>query len=517
MVGVLVACMVFVAACGGGDDDDDAVGESDAGNSEKPRLVVAIPADPPNMDLMRDISTIIWKNIGPSVAESLASLEFDGDETRVEPLLATGWEQVDELRWRVELRDDVEFSTGDPMTADDVAASINYGIHETSGFWDTFYSTVDSAEVVDEHTVDLVLNAPDPILPKRLPFLKVMPANTLDPDATTPPTTFVGVGQYVLAKWDRGQRIVLEPNENYYGDPAAYSSVEFIVRPEESARVAAVEAGEAHIAWEISPDSADRVDQVLSPGGYEIAGYVLNTVGQKAGGSIMEDKNVRIAINHAIDREAIRDSIYGGRAQLPKCQYNPQQFSGPDPDLVDYEYDPDLARQMITDAGVEGATVEIYSTPYFPRTDELSAAVAEYFNAVGLKANITTVEFDKWIELYSGVGGKGGELPYDMTSITHGNDLFESTVKTFDNIKSLDAGGGRWMIGDPAIDEAIAEAVSADLDTREVEMNEVWQMFCEGAYALPIVAPELLYGATEDVVWEPKPNGDFNLVDVVLK
>ena len=530
-IGIVIAVALLAAACSDSDDgatestgdateatvgdttDSEEASDEPTVESEKPELVIAIPGEPPSMDLMRSPSTLLWAVVAPNVAEALATSNFGADGVTVEPLLATSWEQTDELTWRVELRDGVTFSNGDPMTAEDVAASINYGIDETSGYYDTFYSTVAEAMPAGDLAIDIVLNAPDPILPRRLPFLKVMPQSILSPEALA--TTFEGVGPYVLTAWDRGQQIVLEPSENYWGDEPRYSRIVFLIRPEEGSRVAAVQAGEADIAREINAESAGLVPQVLNAGAYEVAGFMLNTTGQKEGGSIMENKLVRLAVNHAVDRAAIRDSLFAGQADVSHCQYNPITFAGTDPALEDYEYDPELARQLIQEAGVEGATVQIYAMNLFPKADELSAVLGQYLEEIGLVAELTTVELDQWLEFYA-AGAAGGNVPYDLTTLYHGNDLFESTVKTFDSLKSSELGGGRWLIDDDRLDTAVLAAQQSPLDARVARMQEVWHIFCDEAYALPLVSPEFLYGAGDNVEWTPPPNGEMVIDDILL-
>lgn len=477
-------------------------------------LVIAIPAEPPSMDLMREASTVLYALVAPNIAEGLAYLDINGDGD-VEPLLAESWEQVDEQTWRISLRDDVNFSNGDPMTAEDVAASINYGIGEDSSYYDTFYSTVEGAEAVDDTTVEVSLNQPDPIFYRRLPFLRVMPESALNPEDMV--SHFEGTGPYVLAEWRRGQSILLERNDSYWGEEPSFETVEYIIRSDENVRVAAVAAGEADIAYQVSSEAEEQVPQLIASPGLEVAGFMLNGASQKPGGSVMADERVRVAVNHAIDRQAIADSIFDGRATLPKCQYNPSFFVGTNSDLVDYDYDPELAKNLISEAGAEGATIDIYTYVDWQKAEELSEAVANYLTDVGLKPQLHPMQLDQWLEFYL-AAAEDKDLPLDMMNLYHSNELFESTVKTFDTMLSVEGGGGRWLIADPELDSAIEEAKTAeDLSEREGNMQRVWEIFCGNADGLPIVVPDFLYAAGANIEWEPRLNAEIVVSEIGVR
>jgi peptide/nickel transport system substrate-binding protein len=455
------------------------------------------------MDLMRESSSVQYAVLAPNVAKGLAYLDVNGDGT-IKPELATGWEEVSPKTWSVDLRTDAMFSNGNPMTAEDVVASINYGITDFTPYYDTFYPTVKDAEVVDEDTIEIHLLTPDPVLPERLVFMKPMPAETLEDPKAHQTEPFVGVGPYKITEWARGDSITLVPNEYYTGDDAAtFSEVKFIFRSDVSVRAATVAAGEADMAWQLGEEQKGQVPKVIEGNGFEVAGFILNSVGQKEGGSIMEDKNVRLAVQHAVDRQAIADSLFGGFAALPNCQGNPPEFPGLNPDLVDYEYDPDLARQLIKDAGVEGATVTLLTTDFWFKSQEFTEVIANYLNEVGLKTKIIPSNLDKWLEYYGG-NGEGVPNPADMHIVYHSNELYDSTIKTFDNMLSRDIGAGQWLIADDTLDDLILDSkAEEDLDVRLQKTGDVWKRYCDEAYKLDVAAPSVIHGVGEGIDWDP--------------
>lgn len=232
----------------------------------------------------------------------------------------------------------------------------------------------------------------------------------------------------------------------------------------------------------------------------------------------MQDKRVRIAVNNAIDRQAVAATIFGTLASLPLGQYNPQSVLGTDPELKDYPYDVAAAKALIKDAGAEGKPVVIgtmFST--FPKSKELSEAVAGYLTAIGLQPKIQVFEYAQWLAAYQS-HNRGVKQPYDLLVVYHGNEFFESSMKTFDNLKSIAAGGGNFLIADPEIDRLVLATTPEKSPAKRLDlMRQVWRIFRGQAYALPIAVPEVLNGANEHVQWEPRADQLFYVAQVGWK
>jgi peptide/nickel transport system substrate-binding protein len=513
LASLVVALPLALTGCGSSSSSGSGPGSS----GSVPTLSIAIPTEPASMDVMREIASPLTEQIAPNVVQSLAVLDLSkpGDK-QVQPSLATSWKEDNPKQWTVKIRSGVKFSNGETMTAKDVVASVEYGIQSAAAsYYQGYYPTVASAKEVNSTTVTFKMNTPDPDFPRRLAYIEVMPADTLDP--TTMKTHFVGSGPYELSAWNRGQNIILKPNPNYSGpDTAAYSTVTFLIRPDEGVRASAVSSGEADLATGMQVTDKSRVPQLISGPGMEVAGYVLNDANQKAGGSVMADVRVRQAVNYAIDRNAIIKSIYGGQAQLPKCQWNPTSFSGTDPNLSDYPYDPTKAKQLIDAAGAQGKTVQITTVVNFwTGASELSQAVGNYLSAVGLNVKYQSVELTPWLTYYQN-SQAGKDVPFDMTTVYHGNDFFDSTIKTFDLLKSIKAGGGNFLVNSPQLDSQIASAqAETDPTTRVQDAQAAWKTFCSQALSMPVAVPNAIYAAASGVKFTPEENTNIVIKDIV--
>lgn len=277
------------------------------------------------------------------------NLEFQND-------LATSYKcSEDGLTWTFTIRDDVKFTDGEPLTAHDVAFTVNGIINSSAAEADL--SMVDEAVVVDNTTVELHLNKPFNALLYTLAVMGIVPEHAYGPDYGANP---IGSGRYMLEQWDKGQQVILKANPDYYGEPVKMQRV-VVVFMEEDASIAAAQAGQVDVAY----TSATYYDIV--PAGYELLacasvdsrGVSLPCVpagGTKSndgvdyaqGNDVTCDVAVRRALNYATDRNRLISNVLNG--------YGTPAFSVGDglpwssEDMI-CETDAEKARQILEEAG----------------------------------------------------------------------------------------------------------------------------------------------------------------------
>ena len=277
------------------------------------------------------------------------NLEFQND-------LATSYEcSEDGLTWTFTIRDDVKFTDGEPLTARDVAFTVNGIINSAAAEADL--SMVDEAVVIDDTTVELHLNKPFNALLYTLAVMGIVPEHAYGPDYGANP---IGSGRYMLEQWDKGQQVILKANPDYYGEPVKMQRV-VVVFMEEDASIAAAQAGQVDVAY----TSATYYDVV--PTGYELlactsvdsrgvslpcvpAGTTKSNDGvdYAQGNDVTCDVAVRRALNYATDRNRLISNVLNG--------YGTPAFSVGDglpwssEDMI-CETDAELARQILEDAG----------------------------------------------------------------------------------------------------------------------------------------------------------------------
>ena len=266
--------------------------------------------------------------------------------------LATSCESSEDgLTWTVTIRDDVKFTDGEPLTAEDVAFTYNT-VKASSSVND--FTMLDYAEAVDDTTVVFHMAKPFSIWPYTMAIVGIVPEHAYD--SATYGSNPIGSGRYILKQWDRGQQIILEANPDYYGEQPKMKQVTILFMEEDAAFLAA-QAGQVDVAY----TSATYSDQTID--GYTLTAYQtvdnrginlpttepsVNADGVATGNAVTSDVAVRRAINIGIDRQEMIDNVLNGYGtpaysvcdQLP--WYNPAS---------EVEYDPEGAAKLLDDAG----------------------------------------------------------------------------------------------------------------------------------------------------------------------
>ena len=219
--------------------------------------------------------------------------------------LAAGMEvSEDGLTWTVTIRDDVKFTDGKPLTAEDVAFTYNT-VKDTSSVND--FTMLEWAEAEDDATVVFHMNRPFSIWPYTMAITGIVPQHAYDPASYG--SDPMGSGRYKLKRWDRGEQIILEANPDYYGEKPNIEVVNILFMEEDAAFLAA-RAGQADLAYTSVSYSDQTVDgySLLSVRTVDNRGINLPVTGN----DFLADVKVRRAIDAGIDREELVEHVLNG-------------------------------------------------------------------------------------------------------------------------------------------------------------------------------------------------------------
>jgi peptide/nickel transport system substrate-binding protein len=230
--------------------------------------------------------------------------------------LATAWEWTDDRTVRFTLRDGVTFHDGSPLNGQVAADGVNFTWSSENAFDITqFMGPQISAVVVDEMTIDVSTEEPDPILPARLYFAPLPNMVQVEERPDSLPNEPIGTGPYQFVEWVRGDHISLTAYPEWWGnsDPEAafgqqsIKDVQYVWRPESTVRAAQVTAGEAQIGRFLAPDDCASTPVCLESPSVETIFLRLDTMHP-----VMGDIRIREAIGLAVDKESLVNQIFGG-------------------------------------------------------------------------------------------------------------------------------------------------------------------------------------------------------------
>ena len=367
-----------------------------------------------------------WQNwsIIKSIFDGLT--DYEPGTTNIVPHLASSWTVSDDgLTYTFNLRDDVVFHNGRPFVASDVKYSLERVLApETGSPGQGFYLTIAGAEefidgaadevsgiqVVDDHTVTISTSAPDASILHKLAlnFAHVVPQEAVEASGGDFGHEPVGTGGFKLSEWVLGQRLVLERNPDYFEDGLPYlDELVFQIGLDPNVAFLSLQRGEVDLLGDGIPSArytevlADPVlSELVNVGEQLQTGYVTINVTIEP----FDDVRIRQALNHAINKDRIV-RIINNRA-VPAVQYLPPLDESHDPNYTGYPYDPELARQLIAEAGYpEGFDTVLYAYNVAPN-DRIAQAIQADLAEVGVNVELRTQAQSTVIET-----GGAGEAP----------------------------------------------------------------------------------------------------------
>lgn len=476
---------------------------TEAGDSEETSkaITIALGGEPPTLDSQLSASGLV-SAITDNVNESLMNRTAEGE-------LIPGLAQevptlVNPKTWRFKLRTGIKFSNGEPFNADAVVASVERVLDPTlESEQSSFFPTIEGAKEVDESTVDILTNAPDPLLPQRMYLMKMVPPkySTEGSFASEP----VGTGPYRFVRWARGREVVLESNPDYWGEEPDVSQVTFRFVSEAGTSLSGLLSGEIDLVPNLLPENASQAPKFESVRGSEHPTMILNVDEGLTG-----DPRVRQALNYAVNKESLVENLYEGYATVDDCQLLSPSWFGYNPSLEPYPYDPEKARSLLADAGAEGAAIEVVGTSgRWLKDKETVEAVANYLSEVGLKPEVRIFEFTEYVNRLL-----DKKVRPDSIFVSSSNELFDA-----DRTLSTDyhKDGPESSNQDEHLAELIDQArVGTDTEARQELYEQATNLTCDEAYFLFLVNIQDLYGMSDRLEWQPRVDTKLLVQDMTV-
>lgn len=380
-------------------------------------LVVGQIAEPKSLD-PHAVTAVNDFRILMNVYDGL--VRYKDGTLEVEPALAESWTVNDDgTVYTFTLREGVEFHDGTALTAEAVKFNFDRMLDENHPYHDTgpfplsfFFSAVETVTAKDELTVEFKLNAP------YAPFLSNLAYPTgliVSPDAVKEHgkdygRNPAGTGAFKFAEWESNAKVVVTRNDDYWGGAPSLEAVVFRPITDANTRVAEMLSGGTDLMVEVPPDNVATFDNDAAFAVHEQAGPHVWFLILNAKEGPMADKRVRQAVNYAIDKKALVENVLQGTAEVAAGPTPPAFSWAYNDTLQPYPYNPDKARELIKDAGHEGAELTFYVTEGGSGMLDpvpMGAAIQADLAKVGLDVKIETYEWNTFLgKVNPGLEGK---------------------------------------------------------------------------------------------------------------
>jgi len=487
--------------------------------------------DPQSMD-PHALALLYQSRVVSQIYDSLVNRDR---EFRLEPALAVSWRMVDARTWRFALRPNVRFHDGTPFTADDVVFSIERALAKTSQRAFQLRG-VTGARRVDELTVDVLLSAPDAVLPEKMIFIGIMSRAWAGKHGVQQPQDFNarqethavrnanGTGPFMLRRYEPDTRLVLATNPNWWGRATNsgggnVSEVTYTVIQSDATRMAALATGEADFVIDPPFQDVARLQQdkrlkftSTSDIGTQYLGFdhargELESSDVK-GRNPFKDLRVRKAVYQAIDIDSIVAKVLRGQA-TPTGSFVSPLVTGYLPELDRrLPYDPTTARALLKEAGyANGFSVTLDCVNVTFRA-AVCQAITAMLAQVGIRATFqpspSALFFPKLTQATSSF------FEFGWSPTTDAWSMLNSVVRSYDGTGAGQFNGGRYS--NPKLDALVDSIrVEPDLARRRQLVGDALRLMNDDLPLLPLYRRKINWVMRPNIQVTPWPNDILEL------
>ena len=330
-------------------------------------------------------------NTSWQVRSNLTEILANGD---VVGELAESWEAgAGATEWRFKLRQGVEFHNGKSLEAADVVWSINQhrGEDSKSGAAGVV-AAVEEIAADGKNTVVFTLKEGNADFPVMMADYHLV----IGIDGTTGVQwdEGIGTGPFVLEDWEPGVRSATRRNPNYFKGGPWFDSIESINVPDQSARVNALRTNEVHVVEEPDLKTLDLLEKTPGIKVLEAGGTRQYTIPMRTDTAPFDDNDVRLALKHAIDREALLSTVLRGHGYLGNDHPIGKSQRYFDDTIPQRHYDPDKAKFHLKKAGLDSLSIDLYTANIYAGANDAAVLYREHAAAAGIDINIVVAPTD---------------------------------------------------------------------------------------------------------------------------
>lgn len=441
---------------------------------------------------------VMWaiSSIDPLVCEETNELVTEylvkcNNDFSLKPYLATSWNATDNNTWEFELRKNVSFSNGDPLTAQDVKFSLEWDIKNNKKL--DQLTKIQSISVLDDHTLQIKTKEPNPILPETLHYSKAVIFSPKSIDKNGEMKVPIGTGPFKIESYDdKVYTLIFVKNDYWWGGKPGIDRVTFKTMEDPNTRAMAIETGEIDYTLDVPYNEIDRLNALpgINVEKFNTANEYILEMNTK--NTAFSDKRVRQALSYGINREDMAKNVLFGVGRPAIGIFLPEMH-WVNSDLKPYNYDPEKAKRLLTEAGWVDSNGDgvrekdgkpfklgLLTYPNRPGLPPIGEAMAAQYKALGIDMKYQVME-------WGGISDRLKAGDWDLLLSTMGVSNVADPSYVFNDMYITGGDGNRGGYSNSTLDAMIIEANKiADRKERYAKFNEIQVFVHEEQPIIPV-------------------------------
>lgn len=428
--------------------------------------------------------------VSAHVYETLTSLD---PFLRVGPALAQSWDSPDEWTWRLHLRRGVLFHDGRPLTAADVAFSLERALHHPASEYASYLVTLQSVRVVDDATIELVTRRPNSMLLNKLAFIFIVPRGS--PERIEQP---LGTGPY-RALYQPDGSVRLTAFERYWGPPPAEREALLTFFESRTGPARSLLAGDLDVVVDAAPEEVQRLRAEPGIRITTLRSPSVDILYMRVDSPPFSDVRVRQALHLALDRPVLVQTLLAGLGQA-SAQFVSSGTFGFDPDATPPSRDLPQARRLLADAGYPSGFDAVLEL----RDDLHAGPIAAQLADAGVRVTLEPARADALLQRLA-----SGEARFAYLALLCDSGDASDTFESLFHSRAGGFGASNYAgYANRALDALIeTSAGTRQLAERRRLLQQCMRLSMKDLPMIPLFERDWSFAFREDVRWEARADG----------